>query len=198
MDSNVFQLIDGVTNPTDMAQSQQERFQHFVLYSTTMEQLYPLFWVLLFFRKAYIQVILGAHNIRELEPTQIVVTSTNIIVHPDFNPSNYNNDIGLVRFPNAIVFNSHIQSVTLPSAASGSFVDFEGVLTGWGRLSDSDTGIASNLHAVDVIVMANFWCSRSYGTDVVIDSTLCTSGVGKQASDFFIMVFCILPDIFKK
>ncbi|XP_018580083.1 brachyurin [Anoplophora glabripennis] len=128
--------------------------------------------------RAYIQIILGAHNIREIESTQIVITSTNINVHPDYNRLNLNNDIALIRFPNAITFNNNIRPVALASASAGSFVDYEGTLTGWGRLSDAQTSIASTLHAVDVTIMANFWCSRTYGTSVIIDSTICTSGVG--------------------
>lgn len=100
-------------------------------------------------------------------------------MHPDYNPVNLNNDVALIRFPGQIVFNANIQAISLAPATSGSFVDEVATLTGWGVTSDSSTSIASTLNAVDVPVMANFWCSRTYGTEVVIDSTLCTSGVGE-------------------
>ncbi|KAJ8918100.1 hypothetical protein NQ315_011557 [Exocentrus adspersus] len=128
--------------------------------------------------KAYFQIILGAHNIREVEPTQVVVTSTNSIVHPRYNPVNLNNDIGLIRMPNPIVVNNNIQTIALAPSNSGSFLYDKATLSGWGRLSDSSSSIASTLHLAYLDVTDNLYCSRSYGSEVVIESTICTDGVG--------------------
>ncbi|KAJ8918099.1 hypothetical protein NQ315_011556 [Exocentrus adspersus] len=131
---------------------------------------------------AYFQIILGAHNIRESESTQIVLTSTSSTVHPGYNPVTFNNDVGLIRLPNPITLNNNIQTVALAPASSGSFVDARATLTGWGRLSDSSNTVSSTLHIVDLTVMANFWCARNYGSEVVIASTICTSGVSTSGS----------------
>ena len=53
-------------------------------------------------------VILGAHNMRIIEPNQqrfTVPTSADIIMHPGWTPALIQNDVALIRLPTAAVMN---------------------------------------------------------------------------------------------
>lgn len=132
-----------------------------------------------------VQLVFGAHAVQSSESTQVRVTSRNIINHGQYNPSNLRNDISLVRLVSAINTNSNIQIIPLAPANSGTFAGTTAFLTGWGRISDSNTAIATTLRGVNVPVITNAVCANTYGTNVVVASTLCTSG----ASEYNFSVF---------
>lgn len=52
------------------------------------------------------EVILGAHNIREEEPGQVRMVSSNFIVHEGY-ASGIDNDIGLIRLPESAPLNGN-------------------------------------------------------------------------------------------
>ena len=52
-----------------------------------------------------IEVILGAHNIRENEASQVSIISTEIETHEDYSSFNIHNDIGLVKLPSPVSLN---------------------------------------------------------------------------------------------
>lgn len=41
-----------------------------------------------------------------LNAPQISMVSTNAVIHPNYNPTNLNNNIGLIRLPTNVIFNS--------------------------------------------------------------------------------------------
>ena len=50
-------------------------------------------------------VILGAHNLSQSESTQQRITSTVFRIHPNWNPTNLQNDVALIRLPYAATLN---------------------------------------------------------------------------------------------
>ncbi|KAJ8918106.1 hypothetical protein NQ315_011563 [Exocentrus adspersus] len=130
---------------------------------------------------SYVELVFGAHNILINESTQLRVTSSNIINHPDFNSSNYNNDIALIQTPTPIVPNEHIQIVKLAPAYAGLYIGFAAVLSGWGTTSDSDPSIAPGLREVHFVVISNTPCAAVYGFDIIdiVDMPKVCSGYGK-------------------
>ncbi|XP_018580085.1 brachyurin-like [Anoplophora glabripennis] len=124
-----------------------------------------------------VRVILGAHNIRRTETTQLAVTTSSIINHPQYSRATLSNDIALIRLPYAVPISNTIQVITLAPATSGTFAGSIARLSGWGKTSDSAPGVAATLRAVNVNVIANSLCQQTYGI-WIHPSTVCTFGGG--------------------
>ncbi|XP_037774657.1 chymotrypsin BII-like [Penaeus monodon] len=126
----------------------------------------------------FVEVVLGAHNIRENEASQVSMTSTDFFTHENWNSWLLTNDIALIRLPNAVEFNDNISTVKLPSSdvAVGTIV----TPTGWGRPSDSAGGISNVLRQVDVPVMSNNDCDSVYG--IVGDGVVCIDSEGGKGT----------------
>ncbi|KAJ8918117.1 hypothetical protein NQ315_011574 [Exocentrus adspersus] len=129
---------------------------------------------------SYVEIVLGAHNPKIEEPTQLRVTSTNIIIHEDYTKlGRYsNNDISLVKTPQHVVTNNHIQIIDLAQTDDGSYEGSSAILSGWGTMSDSSVSISSGLRQVLVYILYHSICSNYYGSDVITSSSMCTSGSG--------------------
>lgn len=72
-----------------------------------------------FSRAKKVEVVLGAHDIRQNESSQIRVTSRDIIVHPEWNYQKLQNDIALIKLPEPVTVNKYISPVSL--AQSGKY-----------------------------------------------------------------------------
>ena len=59
------------------------------------------------FRAAYAQVILGAHDLYDLDtqPNYIGMTSKNFVNHPDYDPTRIANDVALIELPIEVQYN---------------------------------------------------------------------------------------------
>lgn len=53
----------------------------------------------------FVEVVMGAHNIRKAEPTQVTLRSVDFFTHEDWNAANLINDIAIIRLPSAVTFN---------------------------------------------------------------------------------------------
>lgn len=120
-------------------------------------------------------VYLGA-TVRTSAEITHTVSSSNIIIHSGWNSANLRNDISLIKIP-ATSSSSRISAVKLPSISNSysTFVGDVAVASGWGRTSDTSSGVATNLQYVDLTVITNTKCAQTYGTSVVTDSTLCVA-----------------------
>ncbi|KAJ8918104.1 hypothetical protein NQ315_011561 [Exocentrus adspersus] len=129
----------------------------------------------------YVDLIFGAHNINVQEPSEIHVTSTVIINHPDYgNPSTYSNDIAVIKTPRPIVTNDYIKLVRLPPANAGSYLGTVAALSGWGTTSDSNSSLSTVLREVYLVIWDLYTCYINIIPDVYDEeSNLCTSGKGK-------------------
>ncbi|XP_047486669.1 chymotrypsin BII-like [Penaeus chinensis] len=109
----------------------------------------------------FVDVVMGAHNIRQNEATQVSMTSTDFFTHEHWNSHSLTNDLALIKLPSPVQFNDFIGAVKLPSSdvAVGTTV----TPTGWGRPSDSAGGISDILRQVDVPIMDTADCSAVYG-----------------------------------
>jgi len=131
----------------------------------------------------YVEVVMGAHNIRDTsESTQVRVTSFDFFTNEDWNSYTLHNDLALIKMPNPISFTDEIQPVCLPtySDASDDFVGASVTLTGWGRPSDSASGISEVLREVDVTTIATADCQAYYG--IVTDDMVCIDSTGGHGS----------------
>jgi len=126
----------------------------------------------------FVDVVMGAHNIREAEPEQVTMTSTDFFVHENWNSFTLSNDISLIRLPSAVELNENIAVVSLPSSDPeiGTVV----TPTGWGRPSDSTGSISDVLRQVDVPTMSVSDCDAVYG--IVTDSHVCIDSTGGKGT----------------
>ncbi|XP_017028118.1 serine protease 1 [Drosophila kikkawai] len=101
-----------------------------------------------------------SHNVRR----------DNFISHPDW-PSQGGRDIGLIRTPH-VDFNNLVNKIPLPSFSEENerFQDTWCVACGWGGMDNGD--LADWLQCMDVQIISNSECERSYGS--VASTDMCT------------------------
>ncbi|KAH8266220.1 hypothetical protein KR038_009436, partial [Drosophila bunnanda] len=122
-----------------------------------------------------VTVYLGA-TVRTSAEVTYTVAKSDIIIHADWNSSNLRNDISLIKIP-SVSYTTKIKAVALP-AISSSYSTYVGetvTASGWGRMSDSSTGVASQLQYAELTVVANSVCQSTYGSSIVVGSMLCVS-----------------------
>ena len=124
----------------------------------------------------YVDVVAGAHDISVSEPTQVTKRATNLITHESYGPATLRNDIGLIEYPEPITFDANIQPVRLATADPA--VGVEVTPSGWGKDSDSATGITDVLRKVTVPILSNAECAIVYGDVTIYDGTICTDAAG--------------------
>ncbi|XP_013100296.1 serine protease 1 [Stomoxys calcitrans] len=123
-------------------------------------------------------VYLGA-TVRTSAEVTYKVSNKDIIVHSAWRPSNLRNDISLIKIP-AVSYSAKIQPVKLP-AISNSYSTYAGdyvIASGWGRISDAAVSVTNNLQWARMQVINNNVCAASYGSSIVVSSTLCVSTPG--------------------
>ncbi|XP_052759207.1 collagenase-like [Galleria mellonella] len=111
------------------------------------------------------------------------ITTSSVSVHANYSPNNLNNDIAIINL-SWVTYSNNIQPVRLPTGlTNNNFVGSWAWAAGFGRTSDS-TGISNNqfLSHVQLQVITNAVCASTYGTSVVVSSTLCVSGAGGRST----------------
>merc|ERR550519_268000 len=127
----------------------------------------------------FVDVVLGAHNIREEEPTQITVRSTDHFIHENYNSFTIQNDIAMIHLPSPVSLDANIATVALPS--SDPAVGTVYTPSGWGKPSDSAGGISDILRNVDVPSITTEECADYYGS-IVTDKMLCIDSTGGKGT----------------
>ncbi|KAK8405221.1 hypothetical protein O3P69_001652 [Scylla paramamosain] len=125
-----------------------------------------------------VEVVLGAHNIREHEATQVSLTSAQFTVHEHWDSHTLRNDIAVIRLPRLVTLNQYIATTRLPTFDLNLFKT--ATVTGWGKYSDSATGISDVLREVNITVINNSDCDAVYG--IMTSGNICTSGVGGKGT----------------
>lgn len=113
-----------------------------------------------------------------LNSPQISMVTTTSILHPLYDSVTLNYDIALIRLPSAVTFTSTIQAIPLPgrSEINNKFTGYKAAASGFGLTSDTSTVASQILQFTNLTVISNEACAQFYGTDVVIESTLCAFG----------------------
>ncbi|XP_005187755.1 serine protease 1 [Musca domestica] len=125
-----------------------------------------------------VTVYLGA-TVRTSAEVTYTVSSNDIIIHSGWNANTLKNDISLIRIP-AVTYTSKIQAVKIPAIAS-SYSTYAGdyaIASGWGRISDSATGVTNNLQWARMQITTNSVCAATYGTSIVTASNICVTTDG--------------------
>ncbi|MGH0177170.1 UNVERIFIED_CONTAM: hypothetical protein FKN15_074725 [Acipenser sinensis] len=139
--------------------------------------------------KEHVAVYLGLHDVRNKRDA-VNLTVEKIILHEDFDPWNYNNDIALVKLKEKVSMNPWVMPVCLPPVGQDS-ADPEphtlGLVAGWGisnpnvsmdNAVSSDLGMVSDvLQYVKLPVVLHSECKTSYesrsGNYNITDNMFC-------------------------
>ncbi|GIY46273.1 hypothetical protein CEXT_375941 [Caerostris extrusa] len=96
-----------------------------------------------------------------------------LIIHPEFDPITYENDLALLRFQEPVEFQENIIPICLPHNL-GDITGELAVVTGWGRLREGE--LPTFLHEVRLPIISNEDCEQMYYQ----------SGYKEQIRDVFI------------
>lgn len=95
-------------------------------------------------------VYLGRQNQDGSNPNEVSRAVTQIISHPNYNPSTFENDIALLKLSSPVPSNSYILPVCLAASDSTFHNGTDSWVTGWGNIQ-SGGGSQSNL-SVTVLI----------------------------------------------
>lgn len=106
------------------------------------------------------------------------MTSDKLNIHPNYNPSNYNNDVCLIELPETLEFSQKIAPVhLLPRAmASKDLTGTVATIAGFGIMNDEYMDPSEELLWAQVQIIANSDCNDVYEPGLVISSTVCAKG----------------------
>nr|AAX62029.1 chymotrypsin-like serine protease [Ostrinia nubilalis]AAX62030.1 chymotrypsin-like serine protease [Ostrinia nubilalis] len=100
------------------------------------------------------------------------VVTTNVVVHPQYNANNLNNDVAVIRH-NSVAFNNVINRIAL-ATGSNSFAGTWAVAAGYGRNGDGAGSSNPGKSQANLLVITNDVCRQTFGNTIVA-STLCVS-----------------------
>lgn len=130
------------------------------------------------------RVMLGAHNVREAtEEGRIELVTRDFFTHERYNQIVLHNDLALVHLPEKVNFTDIIRPVCLPSYSESSttWAHEDCQASGWGKPSDSATGISPQLREVTVDTITNLICALEFPT-IINKNILCISGKGGKST----------------
>ena len=128
-----------------------------------------------------VQVSLGVIDRITPDKDVVVLTSSNFIVHENYNPFFAANDIALIKLPKKVAFNDRIKPIKLaPSGSTTSYDNLPVTVSGWGKTSDKGS-TSPILQFATLSVITNQECTKSYNPLLIKSSTLCAKGNKKES-----------------
>ncbi|KAJ3656446.1 hypothetical protein Zmor_015523 [Zophobas morio] len=125
-----------------------------------------------------VTVSLGSTSRDENDPNRVTVVSTVVVPHPDFNPDQILNDIGLVKLSEAVEFSDYVQPIKLATINLPNIL--HPTVVGWGQTAD-DSDPATDLQYAQLNILTNEECQLIYGSQIV-DNMVCLNGNNKEST----------------
>lgn len=117
-----------------------------------------------------VKVILGSLRSRPNGDIGEVVltvpgTAENIFVHKYYDGYYLENDISMIRLPEPVELSDYIKPAKLPKFEGNAplYTGRTGIISGWGKVSDSSSSISSTLQWTDAAIISNAACAVFYG-----------------------------------
>ncbi|XP_045899464.1 transmembrane protease serine 9-like [Micropterus dolomieu] len=122
-----------------------------------------------------LSVVLGLRSLQGSNRNQASRTVSQIIIHPNYNIINLENDICLLKLASPVAFTTYIQPVCLAAPGSTFYKGTLSWATGWG---DVGFGVPlpypGNLMEVQLPIVGNRECSCTYGLSIITKNRMCT------------------------
>ncbi|RZC37417.1 brachyurin [Asbolus verrucosus] len=117
--------------------------------------------------------VIYSGTVKISDPSRLTSRAASFILHEKYNPSNFNNDIGLIRLSKPLIFNENTKAIALAirDPKTGTNV----TVSGWGLTSDSDIYVSDDLYYTTVSTIENSDCAKIYGFSVVGPGVMCAS-----------------------
>ncbi|CAB3247135.1 unnamed protein product [Arctia plantaginis] len=112
-----------------------------------------------------VQAILGAHSLYDrFENGRRVVNVAELVVHPDWDPVTFANDIALLRLANVVQFTETVSPVRLPYRRISLFnlAGLGATVSGWGIAAEGVTFVSPTLRQRVMNVITDSFCNGSY------------------------------------
>jgi len=93
-----------------------------------------------------------------------------IVKHPNYNESNFDNDVALLKLATPLEYNTNVAPVCPPDA-NDLYNNVNSITSGWGSLSDQHN-TPCELQEVDLTTVSNSKCESAYGYNIT-DNMLC-------------------------
>ncbi|XP_034480512.1 serine protease 1-like [Drosophila innubila] len=119
-------------------------------------------------------------TVRNIAKLTHKVPSSKFIQHASYNSAILRNDISLIETP-AVSFTADINKVKLPVMAD-SYSTYDGqeaIASGWGKISDSATGVASTLQYDIFKIVSVSTCQSTYGSLIASSRVICIATPNK-------------------
>lgn len=125
-----------------------------------------------------LQVVMGADNIATSSSNQVSISVSQIIPHPDYDSSTFDNDICLLKLSSKVTFSNYIQPVCVTDTNTGPSDGSSVWVTGWGTLSSGGSS-PNQLQEVMVPIVPQATCKESYSS--LTDNMICAGEAGKDS-----------------
>ncbi|KAK7938538.1 hypothetical protein WMY93_001864 [Mugilogobius chulae] len=120
-------------------------------------------------------VYIGRRTLNGSNPNEVRRNISQIIYHPGFSFSTYDNDMSLLKLDSTVNFTDYIRPVCLAASGSTLNADINVWTTGWGTTVFGGS-LATNLQEVQVPIVGNRQCSCDYFPYVnITDNMLCAA-----------------------
>lgn len=128
-----------------------------------------------------IEVHLGAQSFsNRAEIGRVIVSASQKTMHPLYDPLTNTNDVGLVRVSVYVPYTSKIQPAKLPTTVNDVNVNRAVWTAGWGTTTTNGK-VAEQLQFVELTVITNAECARSYNLSLIQSSVVCAKSSRKQS-----------------
>ncbi|XP_045773493.1 brachyurin-like [Maniola jurtina] len=111
------------------------------------------------------QVVLGAHSLYDrFENGRRMINVEEIVVHPDWDPTTFGNDLALLKLANTIQMSDTIDIIRLPylETVTWSFAGEGATASGWGIAAEGVTFISPTLREKTLTVMTDDLCNTTF------------------------------------
>ncbi|KAK4326511.1 hypothetical protein Pmani_002976 [Petrolisthes manimaculis] len=124
--------------------------------------------------------IAGEHDTEDNTETKTQsISSSKIVVHPEYDPNTFENDIAIIHLSDTLKFDDSVQPICL-AREDRQYEGKKAIVTGWGTTREGGD-ISIKLQEVELTVNTNAECRSSYGVSSIADSMVCASESGKDS-----------------
>lgn len=128
--------------------------------------------------KDVLKVVAGEHDLNAQEGTEQEAGISEMIIHQNFDPLSFENDICLLKLDRNLNLNTEVGVIR--AASTGDSFSGQAVVSGWGVLEDGGL-FPDELMSVSVTLRSDADCRESYGANAIKETMLCAGDDGKDS-----------------